>query len=165
MDTKTKSTRTEGLLTLFDYHSGFFNRVVEGISDADALNRLGTKANHIAWLAGSLVHQRYEMAKDGGHDIPHAGHELFKNNQGIKDDVEYPSLEQYKKDWEKLTTPAREALVNVTDEQLDGEIDMGGMKMKLYDMIAFTIYREASIIGQIALWRRLLGYEAMKYGG
>jgi len=41
--------------------------------------------------------------------------------------------------------------------------DMGFMKMSYYDMISFTIYREASIIGQIALWRRLLDYPALKY--
>jgi hypothetical protein len=54
-------------------------------------------------------------------------------------------------------------LIEATDEQLDRQIDMGGMKMSLYDLIAFSIYREANCIGQIALWRRLLGYEAMKY--
>ena len=41
--------------------------------------------------------------------------------------------------------------------------DMGGMKMTYYELISFTIYREASIIGQLALWRRLLGYPALKY--
>jgi hypothetical protein len=40
---------------------------------------------------------------------------------------------------------------------------MPEMRMTYFDLIAFIIYREANIIGQIALWRRLLGYEAMKY--
>jgi hypothetical protein len=40
---------------------------------------------------------------------------------------------------------------------------MGGMKMSWYDMITFTMYREASMIGQLALWRRLLGHPALKY--
>ena len=30
-----------------------------------------------------------------------------------------------------------------------------------FDFITFMCYREANCIGQIALWRRLLGYEAM----
>jgi hypothetical protein len=40
---------------------------------------------------------------------------------------------------------------------------MEGFKMAHFDLITFIIYREANIIGQIALWRRLLGKEAMKY--
>jgi hypothetical protein len=35
--------------------------------------------------------------------------------------------------------------------------------MSLYELITFSIYREANIIGQIALWRRLLGYPGMRY--
>ena len=38
-----------------------------------------------------------------------------------------------------------------------------GYEMRHYDLVTFIIYREANCIGQIALWRRLLGYEAMKY--
>ena len=53
--------------------------------------------------------------------------------------------------------------MNTTDEQLEAIIDMGSIKMSKYELITFMIYREASIIGQIALWRRLLGYDAMKY--
>jgi hypothetical protein len=54
-------------------------------------------------------------------------------------------------------------LLNTDDEQLDGNIEMPGMTFPLFDMITFVTYREANCIGQVALWRRLLGYEAMKY--
>ena len=49
-------------------------------------------------------------------------------------------------------------------DKLDESFEMmPGMKMTYYELITFIIYREANIIGQLALWRRLLGYEAMKY--
>jgi hypothetical protein len=163
METKTVSTRMQSLLVLYDMQTTFFKNVLEGILEKDTHNRLNTKANHIAWLAGSLVEQRYGIAKDIGIDKEQQAHELFKDNKGIQDNVTYPSLAQYKKDWDTITPLARKGFAEVTDEKLDGEIDMGGMKMSLYDVTAFTIYREANCIGQIALWRRLLGYEAMKY--
>ena len=153
----------QGLLALYDMQTTFFKKVIDGISDEDAHNRLKTKANHIAWLAGTLVEQRFHIARDFGSDLKQSGDELFKNNQGIKDNVMYPALAQYKSDWEIVSPISREAFVKVTDEKLDSIIDMGGMKMPFYDLIAFTVYREANCIGQIALWRRLLGYEAMKY--
>jgi hypothetical protein len=163
METKTASRRTEGLLTLFDMQTTFFARAIEGISEEDTYNRLNTKANHIAWLTGSLVQQRYFMAKETHPELKQTGDELFKDNKGIQDDAKYPTTAEYLKDWEKISPITREVLVNADDEKLDSVIDMGFMKMTYYELLSFTIYREASIIGQLALWRRLLNYPALRY--
>jgi hypothetical protein len=163
METKTASSRIEGLLTLFDMQTTFFARALDGISEKDMYNRLNTKANHMAWLAGSLVHQRYSMTKETNPGLKQTGDDLFKDHQGIQDNAKYPTTAEYLKDWEKISPIAREALVKIDDKKLDSEIDMGFMKMTYYQMISFTIYREASILGQLALWRRLLDYPAMKY--
>ena len=163
METKTVSTKMQSLIVLYDMHTKFFISVLDGISDKDAHNRLNTKANHVAWLTGSLVEMRYEIAKDTGIDMQQTTHELFKDGKGIQDNTTYPPLADFKKDWETISPVTRKALVEITDEKLDSQIEMGGMKMSFFDMVAFSIYREANCIGQIALWRRLLGYEAMKY--
>lgn len=89
--------------------------------------------------------------------------ELFKDNKGIQDNITYPPLAEFKKAWESVTPVLRDAFANVNDDKLDSPFEMPGMKMTYFDMITFIIYREANIIGQIALWRRLLGLEAMKY--
>lgn len=163
METQTASNRITGLLTLFDYQTGFYARALEGISEEDMHNRLNTQANHPAWLAGSLVQQRFLMASETGSGLQQTGEELFKNNKGIQAGVQYPTTAEYIKDWERITPEARKALAIIDDQKLDSEIDIGGMKMTYYEMICFSIYREASIIGQLALWRRLLGYPALKY--
>ena len=163
METQTASNRTLGLLTLFDYQTGFFAKVLDGIPEKDMHNRLNTEANHPAWLAGSLVNQRFMMTSETGSCLKQTGEELFKNNKGIQVNATYPSKEDYIKDWDKITPESRKALMSIDDKKLDSVIDMGGMKMTYYELICFTIYREASIIGQLALWRRLLGYPAMKY--
>ncbi|RZK80145.1 MAG: DinB family protein [Pedobacter sp.] len=163
MKTTTASTRTQGLLDLFDMHTTFVPRVIDGISEDDRYNRLNTKANHVAWLTGSLVAQRFWMTTETVPGLKQTSDELFAGNKGIQDDAKYPTAEEYLKDWEKITPIAREALVSINDEKLDSTIDMGGMKMTYYDMLSFTLYREASIIGQLALWRRLLDYPAMRY--
>ncbi len=164
MDKKTASTRTEALLTLFDYQTEYFSRALVDLNDDDMHNRLNTQANHPAWLAGSLVQQRFFMASETGSGMKQTGEELFKDNAGIKDGARYPTKEQYLSDWQRITPEARQALVSIDDKKLDSDFDMGGMKMTYYEMICFSIYREASIIGQLALWRRLLGYPALKYG-
>ena len=163
MEISTASTRMQGLITLFDMQTTFFEKAITGISEADMYNRLGTKANHMAWLSGSLVAQRYHLVKDAHPGLKQTGDELFKDNKGIQEGLVYPSNQNYIQDWDRVSPIAREVLVSATDEQLDAEIDMGFMKMSYYELISFTIYREASIIGQLALWRRLLDYPALKY--
>jgi hypothetical protein len=163
MKIQTASTRTQGLLSLFDYHTGFFPKALVGMSEEDMYNRLNTEANHPAWLAGSVVHQRFLMASETGSGLTQIGEDLFKNNKGIQPGAKYPSVAEYLEDWKRITPEAREALVKIDDKKLDSEIDMGGMKMTYYELITFTLYREASLIGQLALWRRLLGYPALKY--
>ncbi len=164
MDTKPTSNRMFSLIVLYDMHTKFFSSALDSISDKDAHNRLNTKANHIAWLTGSIIQERFETAKAFGSDSRQAAHELFKDNKGIQDNITYPSLTEFKKDWETISPTLRDRLVNVKDEKLDESFEMmPDMRMTYFDLITFIIYREANIIGQIALWRRLLGYEAMKY--
>ena len=163
MKTKPVSDRMYSLLVLYDMHTDFFARALDGISDTDSHNRLNTKANHIAWLTGSLVQQRYDMANGLGGDYHHEAGELFKDNKGIQDGITYPSLDEFKKDWNVISPLFRELLLKVSDEKLDSDFEMPDMKFPWFDMITFMLYREANIIGQIALWRRLLGYEGMKY--
>ena len=163
MTTKTASTRTEGLVALFDLQTGLLSRALDGLSEDDMYNRLGTKANHMAWLTGSLVAQRYMMVSETHPEMKMTGAELFGMNKGIDDNAKYPTNAEYLKDWDKVSPFAREALAAIDDKKLDSELDMGGMKMSWYDMVSFTTYREASMIGQLALWRRLLDRPAMKY--
>nr|WP_068892812.1 hypothetical protein [Pedobacter panaciterrae] len=163
MEIKTTSERMYALLVLFDMHTSFYPKVIVGITSRDAHNRLNTKANHVSWLAGSLVEQRYELANMLGIPGKQTAHELFENHQGISENVTYPPLSEFNKDWDKISPQLRTALMNVNDEKLNEQIDMGSEKMTCFELISFIIYREANCIGQIALWRRLLGYEAIKY--
>ncbi len=163
MEVKTKSTRMHGLVVLFDLHTTFFHSALAGISDEDAAKRLNTNANHIGWLAGSLVQERYELAAMFGKELKSQAHELFKDHKGIQADVKYPSLASYEADWDKISPILREELINASDEQLDKILTFPGMSFPIYEMVSFNMYREANCIGQIALWRRLLNYEGIKY--
>jgi hypothetical protein len=164
MATKTTSNRMISLIDLYDMQTTYFANAIDGIPDSGTHNRLNTKANHIAWLTGSLIEQRFEIANQLGIKDQQAAHELFKDGKGIQDDVTYPSLISYKKDWDKISPVLRDALVKISDEKLDTKFEMmPGMTMTIYELISFCSYREANCIGQIALWRRLLGYAPMKY--
>lgn len=159
-----KSPRMYGLISLYDMQTPFFAFVTENISQEDMQKRLDTKANHIGWLAGALVEQRFDLARHLGYEGRQQADELFKDYKGIQDGVEYPTLASYQADWDKITPILKDLLSNLTVEALERRIQMDpNFSMSLYEVITFTMYREANIIGQIALWRRLLGYPGMRY--
>jgi len=161
-----KSTQSiDTLIVLFDLHTKLFCNVIEGITDEDAQNRLNTKANHVAWLTGSLVHERYELANATGIALKQTSDEFFQEHKGIQDDITYPSLSVFKEDWATVTPALRNALIQLSDEELNSADPYGmpGDDLSFFDAITFIIDRESYCIGQIGLYRRLLGYEAMKY--
>ena len=63
VDTKIESYRMLSIINMYDMHTKFLYNAIEGINDIDASNRLGTKANNMAWLVGSMVQARYEVAQ------------------------------------------------------------------------------------------------------
>ena len=157
------NTKLYGIMILYDMQTDFFKRVLKGIEDKDLLKRLGTEANHSSWIAGSVVSGRYYLGKCFNLEVESSTGKLFENNQGIIDNAIYPTLVEYENDWDKISPLLRDALMLASAEKLNEKIEMPGMEMTLFDMIIFTSYREANCIGQIALWRRLLGYKAMSY--
>jgi hypothetical protein len=164
METKVvKKEAVDSFMDLYDLHSQLFLNVIKDISDKDANNRLNTKANHPSWLAGSLVQERFELANTLGADVQSTYDDLFNRHKGIQDGVVYPVLNDYKSDWERITPILKEALHNVSEEKLEQSFEMENMKFSVFDLITMLIHREPYCIGQIALYRRLLGYDAMKY--
>ncbi|AZI26237.1 DinB family protein [Pedobacter sp. G11] len=163
MKAQSSSSKLSGILVLYEMQTDFLLRALEGIEEKDAQTRLNTKANHIAWITGSVISGRYFLAKSFGINEKSSTGELFKDNQGIIDDANYPTLAEFKADWEKISPLLYDALINASEEKLNEQIEMPGMEMTLFDMLSFTSYREANCIGQIALWRRLLGYPGMSY--
>ncbi len=158
-----KDSRIYGFLVLYDMHTDFFKRAIVNITDAAAVSRLDSQANHMAWLTGSLVQQRFELANRFGNEMQQTAHELFSDGKGINDSFDYPSLSDFQTDWERVSPILRTILVGLDSKQLDAVFEDMGMKMSYFDFLSFIIYREANIIGQLALWRRLLGYPALKY--
>jgi hypothetical protein len=77
--------RIKPLLFLFDIHTKLFPNAIEGISGKDAANRMKL-ANHVAWLAGSLVHQRFDMRIFRFRNERY-GKRLFKDFKGLQENV------------------------------------------------------------------------------
>lgn len=158
-----KTAFIEGFILLYDLHTTLFSNVIENISEEDAHNRLNTKANHVAWLSGSLVQERFDLANALNIEEQQKANALFEGHKGVQDQLTYPSLASFKEDWIAISPKLRSALLAVSQEKLDSIIPMPDGEMTFFDWVFFIIHRESYCIGQIGLWRRLLGYDAMRY--
>ena len=89
METTTFSNMMISLIVLYDMHTKYFVKAIQDIKDDDAHNRLETKANHVASIKGSLVHERYEIAKEPGVEEKQITGGLFHDYRGIKTSIPY----------------------------------------------------------------------------
>jgi uncharacterized damage-inducible protein DinB len=114
-----------------------------------------------------MVYERQELAKgiNLAVDLTTTTSTEFEGFKGIQDDVTYPSLEEYRKDWNNVSAALKEGLQNLTEEQLNGAdpFNMPGGNYTLFDSIVFSIDHESYFLGQLGLFRRLLGIAAMKF--
>lgn len=165
MKEQPQSMQIYGYLALYDMHTRYFIQALDAVSDEDALKRLNTAANHMAWLAGSMVQERFELYNQMGGNLKPSANERFKGHQGIIDGADYPSLMDFKADWHHISPLLKEKMLKLDDDDLEQQLDFPdmGVSYSMFEMITFNTYRESNIIGQLVLWRRLLGYSAIKY--
>ena len=165
MEANTKKSALQLSMTLFDFHTQQYHNALENIPENETHNRLNSKANHIAYIAGRMIYERQGLAKGINVHVDLDTTTEFHDFKGIQDDVTYPSLEKYKKDWDTVSTALKEGLQQLTEEQLNGPdpFNMPGGNYTLFDSIVFTIDHESYFLGQLGLYRRLLGIAAMKF--
>lgn len=155
------------LLEQVKLHSTLFCNALCDISNEDAQRRVNNQTNHIAWLAGALVSGRYEVAAMLGIQQKETFAELFAGNKGIQEDIVYPHLNKLENDWLTISPILTETLSSLTDEQTATIASPFEEYYIIEDSfmgaITFIIDRESYIIGQIALLRKIFGYNAMEY--
>lgn len=149
-------------------HTQLFDNALAGISDKDAKQRLFGRTNHVTWMAGNLVNNRFWLASAVGIDDKDPFGELFDDAKALNETFDYPSLEQLKASWHRISPLLYHRLCGTTDQKLLAEYDMGMgdmgfLESNLLTAIAMGIDRESYLIGQLGLMRRALDYPGMDY--
>jgi hypothetical protein len=89
---------------------------------------------------------------------------LFAQGKGMQKNEAYPSLTELTKGWDSVSQKLSEKLNSLTEAELNANAPFPtpcGTTIK--DFLAFCAHHEAYTIGQIGIFRRFLGYPAMKY--
>lgn len=162
-----KSNFLRIVIPTFRMHTQLFNNVLEGINETDAKYRVKGNTNHIVWMADNMVNARFWLAKvlNLAEEDPHES--LFKDAKALNENYLYPTLDALLVQWHKISPSLLEKLRQMSDEELLLPCLLG-METLFIDenylnAIGMCIDREAYLMGQLGLMRKILGYDAMQY--
>src|SRR5690606_13271953 len=113
------------------------------------------------------VNCRYWLANILGIVEKDPNEELFKDARALQPEVQYPALEELKKEWHKISPLLYHKMLTVEAAGLD-EAFQFGMNISFVtenklNMVGMSMDRESYIFGQLGLMRKILGYEGVKY--
>jgi hypothetical protein len=158
------SSSIKHLINQFNLQTRLFNNVTVSIKNGDAGKPMNENTNHIAWLTGHIVSTRFMLAGALGLKENEPFPELFQNGKGIDRAAKYPPMVELTKSWNSLSEKITAALKSLNEETLNTKMPRPvptGDTMG--DFISFLMHHEAYTLGQLGIYRRFYGVEAMKY--
>ncbi len=161
------SKQLEVIIPGFRMHTQLFINVLNGISEEQALERIGGKTNHIAWMAGNMVNCRFWLGETLGLEEKDPSEELFKEGRALSEELSYPTLKQLLQRWHEISPKVYQKLLEVDDEMLAKKVEFGMgvsfLEENNLNMVGMAMGREDYLLGQLGLMRRILGLPSMKY--
>lgn len=148
-------------------HSQMFNNMLDGIQEADAQTRIENKTNHFTWMAGNLVNSRYWLAGILGIPEKDPNEDLFKDAKALDINAKYPTLDELKKEWHKISPLLYQKLLQIDEAELMQAFEFGMnvpyVEENKLNMVGMCIDRESYLFGQLGLMRKILNYPAVRY--
>ena len=151
---------------MLNMNTRLFSNALEGVTEAQAKERISDHNNSLSWLGTHTVWARYNMCATLRKPVaknPFAG--MFENFKAFDPSITYPTLADIKAEWQNATALLKEALASVSEEHLAAE---SPLKSPIGDFtnggtFAFLTQHESYDIGQIAFLKKYFTKEAMKY--
>ncbi|MFT3948048.1 MAG: DinB family protein [Agriterribacter sp.] len=118
-------------------------------------------------MAGNFVNTRYSLGWVLGFREEDPYSSLFFQAKALDESFSYPSLQQLKESFHKISPLVYQKLLAATDEQLEKKFPIGMdvlfFEENILNFAGMSIGREDYLCGQMRLMRKILGYKGMKY--
>ncbi|MEX0719109.1 MAG: DinB family protein [Balneolaceae bacterium] len=164
------------LLSQFNFHHKLYNNVLDDFTDEETNRRLygDKKINHVKYIAGHLLNSQYGFSFLAGLHLEVKWDELFVavGKSKARDDINYPSIQEIKAEWNDIYKPSKSALENLPDKTWNQKppkpMDKIFENSLIFEntvagFLAFLNHHQAYHIGQIGILRRGFGKEPMSY--
>ncbi|WP_207429399.1 DinB family protein [Pedobacter sp. SYSU D00535] len=148
-------------------HSQTFNNMLNDIQEADAQTRIENKTNHFTWMVGNLVNCRYWLAGILGLPEKDPNEDLFKDAKALDVNAVYPTLDELKKEWHKISPLVYQKLLHIDEAELMESYEFGMhvpyVEENKLNMVGMCMDRESYLFGQLGLMRKILNYPGVRY--
>ncbi len=155
------------VIPAYRMHSQLFNNMLDGIQEEDAQKRIEDKTNHFAWMVGNVVNCRYWLAEVFDISEKDPNEDLFKDAKALDPTFQYPTLEELKKQWHKISPLLYKKLLSVEETELSQAYAFGMntpyVEENKLNMVGMSLDRESYLFGQLGLMRKALGYDGVRY--
>jgi len=150
---------------IFNLNTKLFLNALEGVTEAQAKERISDHNNPLNWLAVHTVWARYNICGLLGKPLDNPYKGLFEGFKPFDPAYKYATLAEAKAEWQKASALLKEALESVTEEQLaaDAPFKSPTGDYTISGAIAFLAQHESYDVGQVAFLKKYFTKEAMSY--
>jgi hypothetical protein len=154
-------SKRENLIWHTHMVQGATRKLLDDITEDEAFVTMGNSPNHICWLTGHMLTTSGLRLQAMGQkaEIPHDWMLKFRRGADRPGDrAAFPPFGEVRSTLYGLYAHADAAAASITDELLDGEIELlPTWKDRAYHYITFLLTHDFYHAGQVALIRRHLG--------
>ena len=154
---ETDFTNIQGM---FKANTDIVNKAIADVAPEDWLRKPGDDSNHLLWVMGHLIVHRGRTLQFLGRDWDASWASLFARGAERIADAEYPSAEEMRSAWSRVSTELSAALRGASPETLAEAAPAGPPSFdgKLGGTVAFFAFHDTYHTGQISYLRKWLGY-------
>ena len=157
--------RVVPLAMLYQLNTDLLINCLDGLSDREAQTRLEAGGNSITFLAAHLTDSRHFLAARLEHPLSNPLARYLADVRSIDDITEWPSLDELRTEWLRISAHLQSVLGELTGDELD---EPNVHRFPVDDtsrlgMVAFLVQHDSYHLGQVAFLRRQLGKPPMSY--
>jgi hypothetical protein len=162
-----QSKKLEVIMPGYRWHTQMFDNMAKDISEEDSLKKAEGKTNHMAWMFGNMVNNRYWLANLFGVSDKDPHDALFREGKALDASTTYPSIKELKENWHSISKKLFDKLLAVSDEELSEKVELGMnvdfLEENKLNMVGMSMDRTSYLLGQLALMRRAIANLGTNY--
>jgi len=145
---------------MFKINTDVVDKAIQDVPAERWFETPGENSNHFMWVVGHVVVHRAYVLKSFGVNLDLPWGKLFARGSEKVSDTDYPTIDEMREAWTKVSAELSAALSKAPDDVLAQPAPKGPPSFdgKVSGTCAFFAFHDTYHVGQISYLRKWLGY-------
>jgi uncharacterized damage-inducible protein DinB len=144
---------------MFKANTDIVNKTIAAVDPEHWFKKPGDDSNHLTWMLGHLIVHRGHTLKALGVDYDNTWAELFARGAERTADSNYPSVEEIRNAWQRVSEELNAALKNPSADVLSQPVPKGlTFDGKVSGSVAVLAFHDTYHVGQVSFLKKWLGF-------